>query len=116
VNIQRPNEAFRITYDYVFVPDESKSQVYDIAAKSIVGKILKGYNVAIFAYGQTGSGKTFSMGTADTESASITNLSQNSGIVQRAVSELFENMTEDGSLSFQINVSFLDVRCFNIFF
>jgi hypothetical protein len=38
VNIQRPNEAFSFTYD--LAQKKAKAKVYDIAAKSIVGKIL----------------------------------------------------------------------------
>ncbi|EFX89985.1 hypothetical protein DAPPUDRAFT_232248 [Daphnia pulex] len=107
VTVKGSSEAF--TYDYVFGPDESQSQVYDTAVTKIVGKIFKGYNVTILAYGQTGSGKTFSMGTADTASASSATLSQNSGIIQRAVKDLFRKMNEDASLSFEINVSFLEL-------
>ncbi|XP_046652792.1 chromosome-associated kinesin KIF4-like [Daphnia pulicaria] len=107
VTVKGSSEAF--TYDYVFGPDESQSQVYDTAVTKIVGKIFKGYNVTILAYGQTGSGKTFSMGTADTASASSATLSQSSGIIQRAVKDLFRKMNEDGNLSFEINVSFLEL-------
>lgn len=107
MTVKGSSEAF--TYDYVFGPDESQSQVYDTAVTKIVGKIFKGYNVTILAYGQTGSGKTFSMGTADTASASSATLSQSSGIIQRAVKDLFRRMNEDGNLSFEINVSFLEV-------
>jgi hypothetical protein len=49
------------------------------------------------------------MGTADTASASSATLSQSSGIIQRAVKDLFRKMNEDGNLSFEINVSFLEV-------
>ncbi len=105
VTIKGSNEAF--TYDYVFGPDESQSQVYDTAVTKIVGKIFKGYNVTILAYGQTGSGKTFSMGTADTTTSSV--ISHNSGIIPRAVKDLFVKMEEDSSLTFEINVSFLEV-------
>ena len=113
VTVKGSSEAF--TYDYVFGPDESQTQVYDTAVTKIVSKIFKGYNVTILAYGQTGSGKTFSMGTADTASTSSAVLSQNSGIIQRAVKDLFQKMDEDASLTFEINVSFLEVRWIIIF-
>ena len=114
MTVKGSSEAF--TYDYVFGPDESQSQVYDTAVHKIVAKIFKGYNVTILAYGQTGSGKTFSMGTADTTIASSAILSQNSGIIQRAVKDIFQKMNEEGSPKFEINVSFLEVCCFNIFY
>ena len=107
VTIKGSNEAF--TFDYVFGPDESQSQVYETAVTKIVGKIFKGYNVTILAYGQTGSGKTFSMGTADTTSTSNSVISQNSGIIQRAVKDLFLKIDQDSSITFEINVSFLEV-------
>ncbi|KAI9555803.1 hypothetical protein GHT06_018319 [Daphnia sinensis] len=107
VTVKGSTEAF--TYDYVFGPEESQIQVYETAVMKIVGKIFKGYNVTILAYGQTGSGKTFSMGTADMVSTTNAVLSDNSGIIQRAVKDLFHKMGEDASLAFDINVSFLEL-------
>uniref|UniRef100_A0A0P5WKK1 Chromosome-associated kinesin KIF4A protein n=1 Tax=Daphnia magna TaxID=35525 RepID=A0A0P5WKK1_9CRUS len=107
VTVKGSTEAF--TYDYVFGPEESQIQVYETAVMKIVGKIFKGYNVTILAYGQTGSGKTFSMGTADMVSTTSAVLSDNSGIIQRAVKDLFHKMDEDASLTFDINVSFLEL-------
>ena len=75
----------------------------------ILRDILKEYNVTILAYGQTGSGKTFSMGTADTTSTSNSVISQNSGIIQRAVKDLFLKIDQDSNITFEINVSFLEV-------
>ena len=103
VTIKDSSESF--TYDYVFGPDESQSQVYETAIPKILKKIFKGYNVTILAYGQTGSGKTFSMGTTDISTSN----SQNSGIIPRAVKDLFLKIDQDSSTAFEINVSFLEV-------
>lgn len=109
VTIKGSNDAF--TYDYVFGPDESQGTVYDSAVTKIVAKIFKGYNVTILAYGQTGSGKTFTMGTADNSL-----VSQSSGIIQRAVKDLFSRIGEDSSLTFEISVSFLEVLMYCLTF
>lgn len=105
VTIKGSNEAF--TYDYVFGPDENQCNVYETAVTKIVGKIFKGYNVTILAYGQTGSGKTFTMGTADATNAVTF---ENCGIIQRAVKDLFNKIKDETNLSFEINVSFLEVN------
>lgn len=105
VVIKGSNEAF--TYDYVFGSDDHQTKIYDTAVQKIVGKIFKGYNVTILAYGQTGSGKTFTMGTADTAISTVT---QNSGIIQRAVQDLFQKIETEDSFTFEISVSFLEVR------
>lgn len=104
VSINGSNEAF--TFDYVFGPNETQSQVYDTAVSKMVGKIFKGYNVTILAYGQTGSGKTFTMGTADCLNSVE---SQNCGIIQRAVRDLFLKMDQNSDLSYEVRVSFLEV-------
>ena len=103
VIINGSNEAF--TYDYVFGPEENQGTVFDTAVHKILNKIFKGYNVTILAYGQTGSGKTFTMGTAETTAL----VNQKSGIIQRAVKDLFTRMNEEPSFTFDINVSFLEV-------
>ena len=104
VSINGSNEAF--TFDYVFGPEQTQAEVYDTAVNKMVGKIFKGYNVTIVAYGQTGSGKTFTMGTADCLNSVS---SQNSGIIQRAVKDLFLKMEQNGNLTYEVRVSFLEV-------
>jgi kinesin family protein 4/21/27 len=46
------------------------------------------------------------MGTADTASSFV---SENSGIIQRAVKDLFIKMAEDDSVTYETTVSFLEV-------
>ena len=104
VSINGSNEAF--TFDYVFGQNETQNQVYDSAVSKMVGKIFKGYNVTIVAYGQTGSGKTFTMGTADCLNSVE---SQNCGIIQRAVRDLFLKMKQNSDLTYEVRVSFLEV-------
>lgn len=98
------DEAY--TYDFAFGPEEPQSHVFETAVKKIVQKIFQGYNVTILAYGQTGSGKTFTMGTAETSGT----VSQSSGIIQRAVKDLFFRMAEEADFTFEIKISFLEVK------
>ena len=48
----------RFTFDRVFVPTATQSEVFEAVGKPLVATILEGYNGTIFAYGQTSSGKT----------------------------------------------------------
>jgi kinesin family member 5 len=84
-----PTDAPRFTFDHVFSPDSTQSEVYEhLGPKAIQGKpawrhhntetkssehnipprrvfvssdVMNGYNSTIFAYGQTSSGKTHTM-------------------------------------------------------
>ena len=107
VAIKGSGESF--TYDYVFSEAESQSTLYEQSVTKIVTKIFKGYNVTILAYGQTGSGKTYTMGTADSTSSLN---SESSGIIQRAVKDLFIKMAEDANTTFEVSISFLEVCTF----
>jgi Kinesin motor domain len=53
--------AVPATFDSVFPPSCTQSDVYDAIAAPIVESCLAGMNGTIFAYGQTGSGKTYTM-------------------------------------------------------
>ena len=44
--------------DHAFDTKVPQQQLYDIAAKGIVQRVIDGFNAAILAYGQTGSGKS----------------------------------------------------------
>lgn len=98
------DESF--TYDFVFGPEESQNSVYETAVKELLPKIFQGYNVTVLAYGQTGSGKTFTMGTAETSGT----VSQNCGIIQQAVKDLFSSIGEESNITFDIKISFLEVN------
>ncbi|EER04371.1 kif-3, putative, partial [Perkinsus marinus ATCC 50983] len=66
VTVYKPSAASRdtakeFTFDAVYPPVASQSQIYEEAAYPIVENVLEGYNGTIFAYGQTGTGKTHTM-------------------------------------------------------
>lgn len=104
-------------FDRVFDPRVSQAEIYESSAKGIVQKCFNGYNGTIFAYGQTGSGKTFSMGTDFTTSAPAAagggggegDLPKTSGIIPRAVHEIFHTMTTSEDVDFKLTVSYLEV-------
>ena len=54
-------ETLSQEFDYVFGPDSTNKEVYNLACAPLVKRALNGQVGVIFAYGQTGSGKTFTM-------------------------------------------------------
>jgi len=48
-------------FDYVFGPDSTNEEIYDLACAPLVKRALNGQVGVIVAYGQTGSGKTHTM-------------------------------------------------------
>jgi Cdc6-like AAA superfamily ATPase len=55
---------------------------------------VEGYHATIFAYGQTGSGKTFTMegNEREYEDGAQLNDVESTGIIQRGVTELFQQI------------------------
>lgn len=53
--------SFERTFDRLFSPSSSNSEVYDLTIKGLVKKAVIGYNACVFAYGQTSTGKTYTM-------------------------------------------------------
>lgn len=93
------------TYNHVFAPEDTQEMIYENAIRKMVLKLFDGYNVTILAYGQTGSGKTHTMGTTfnGTEDEEM-------GVIPRAVSEIFEKITElDTDIDFTVNSSFVEL-------
>lgn len=59
--IPRNASEIGFTFDRIFDSESTQSEVFENAAKDIVGKFIEGYNGTIFAYGQTGCGKTYTI-------------------------------------------------------
>jgi Kinesin motor domain len=72
------------TFDGVFGPQCSNSDVYNVIGGPIVEGVLHGINGTILAYGQTGSGKTHSLGILKRLDST-----SESGLIPRALSHIF---------------------------
>lgn len=100
----KPPELHEFTFDRICGPETSQAEVFEYAARPVVGGVLDGYNGTIFAYGQTGSGKTFSM-----EGPNIHD-TQYKGIIPRMMDAIFEGLINaSSSCEFSIKVSYLEI-------
>ena len=84
-------------FDQVFTPEHNQNDVYEgLGISSLITKVVEGYHATIFAYGQTGSGKTFTMegNEREYEDASQLDDVESTGITQRGVMELFEQIEQ----------------------
>uniref|UniRef100_A0A2C9KB82 Kinesin motor domain-containing protein n=1 Tax=Biomphalaria glabrata TaxID=6526 RepID=A0A2C9KB82_BIOGL len=78
---------------------------------------FEGYNATVFAYGQTGSGKTYTMGTGF-EAPVVSSVTDEIGIVPRAVDHLFLGIEErrrqafengEAAPDFKVTVQFMEL-------
>ncbi|KAI6009673.1 P-loop containing nucleoside triphosphate hydrolase protein [Pisolithus marmoratus] len=79
---QERKEAYNFTFDRVFEPEATQSDVYE-EISLLAQSCVDGYNICIFAYGQTGSGKSFTMEGGSTEATM--------GMIPRAAAEALRN-------------------------
>lgn len=134
------NANLTFTFNYVFTPEHSQNQVYELAVEDLVKKLFSGnnifclpcyryyqyliminfnsnytlgYNVTILAYGQTGSGKTHSMGTNFVDNDTV----EEKGIIPRAIQHIFNEVQQKADeAKFSIKASFIEVfYYFNVF-
>uniref|UniRef100_UPI00398E6AC6 kinesin-like protein KIF27 n=1 Tax=Pristiophorus japonicus TaxID=55135 RepID=UPI00398E6AC6 len=93
------------TFDFVFGQKSSQDDVYSACVKPLVISAIEGYNATVFAYGQTGSGKTYTIGGGHIASFS----DELKGIIPRAIHEIFQNITENHNIDFNMKVSYIEV-------
>lgn len=97
-------EVHSFTFDHVFGPETSQSNVFQAAAGPVVSGVLSGYNGTLFAYGQTGSGKTHTMEGPDINDPEL------KGIIPRMMDALFVGLINASTATeFSIKVSFLEI-------
>lgn len=103
-------------FDQVFTPEHSQNDVYEgLGISSLITKVVEGYHATIFAYGQTGSGKTFTMegNEREFEDGARPADVESTGITQRGVMELFEQIEqmrqENKNQHFSVFCSFLQI-------
>ena len=93
-------------FDKVYNPDQTQEEVFNDISQ-LVQSSLDGYKVCVFAYGQTGSGKTYTM-----EGPDPGHESQQSGMIARAVNQIFENCqwkSKQTGFRFKLICSFLEI-------
>eukprot|EP00659_Diplonema_papillatum_P017557 gene17557-27028_t len=104
-------KTMQFTFDRVFDKQSTNPQVFDDISQ-LVQSALDGYRVCVFAYGQTGSGKTFTMEGPDPGVSS-----DRSGMIPRAVRQIFENCewkTRQTGFRFRLLCSFVQIYNDNI--
>ena len=88
----------KFTYDSVFHPNVTQSDLYANVAPPLLSAFCNGYNSTVIAYGQTGAGKTYTMGSeaggnfeGNLRNAS---LGDNEGLIPRFMSDMFASLVE----------------------
>nr|XP_019529200.2 chromosome-associated kinesin KIF4-like [Aedes albopictus] len=104
----RSSEQF--TFNHVFNPDSCQREVYERSVKSIVEKLLEGFNVTILAYGQTGSGKTYTMGTSFEGK-----YDDSQGIIPRTMMDLFDKIEYCEEFQSVVTCSFVELYQENVY-
>ncbi|CAD6214816.1 unnamed protein product [Miscanthus lutarioriparius] len=97
--IQNRTKERRYTFDHVYAPGCSNSDVYKNISSTIAG-VVQGLNATVFAYGSTGSGKTYTMiGTHS-----------DPGLMVLSFRTIFELIKKDDSKdAFEVSCSYLEV-------
>ena len=104
--LERDKEPFDkhiFSFDYVFSPNSTQVEVYNIAALPTINGVLEGFNGCILAYGQTSSGKTYTM-LGELDDAEL------KGIIPRLVDALFERIEKAGNkIEFTIKSGMIEI-------
>ncbi|KAB8290374.1 hypothetical protein EYC80_010807 [Monilinia laxa] len=93
-------------FDKVFSAAADQAMIFDDVVTPILDEMLAGYNCTIFAYGQTGTGKTYTMSGDMSDHFGI--LSDNAGIIPRALHALFNKLELDDAES-SVKCSFIEL-------
>jgi kinesin family protein 11 len=113
------NQGHKVySFDRVFGEQSVQKEIYSEVVSPLIAEVLSGYNCTIFAYGQTGTGKTYTMeGSPDERYQEFEEdqpinatlyLSGNSGMIPRALCELFE-ILERQETDYSVKVSFIEL-------
>lgn len=99
INNQQENWKFKFDS---FLHNSTQEEVFDTCGLEIIRNVIEGYNGTIMTYGQTGAGKTYTMSGG----------SQNykfRGVIPRAVSQIFNEISSKPELSFIVKVSYVEI-------
>lgn len=97
-----------LTFDRVFDPTSTQTDVFDTVASPLLKEVIAGYNCTIFAYGQTNTGKTYTM---EGDRLNDLNLQNNTsaGIIPRCLSHLFDELLSKEKLDYIIKIKYLEL-------
>lgn len=104
VRVTAPAKAGEKTfsYDRVFGPQSSQSEVYEKAVEPLVQQTLRGYNTTVLAYGQTGTGKTHTMEGEVDDPLEM-------GIIPRAMQSIFRTLDLKNDSESYVKASYLEI-------
>jgi len=104
--LSQRRKKIKFGFDGVFSPTNNQDNIWK-ATEPLIQSAVDGYNVCVFAYGQTGSGKTYTMLGGGNEA--------NSGIINKAISKLFDekHLLEDTSKG--LTTADISVELFEIY-
>lgn len=93
------------TFDRVFGPESTQTDVYQFSISQTVDDLLNGYNGTVLAYGQTGSGKSYTMlGTS-------INDSDGRGVIPRISREIFNRIQQSLlDIEYTVGVSYMEIH------
>uniref|UniRef100_A0A1I7UXL0 Kinesin-like protein n=2 Tax=Caenorhabditis tropicalis TaxID=1561998 RepID=A0A1I7UXL0_9PELO len=92
----------------VYDADTTQEQIYSDLVSSQIKKVIAGFNCTVFAYGQTGTGKTFTMEGGRTDAKSSSD-DPSTGIIPRAVEDIFEQLESSGCEEYSLRVSYVEL-------
>ncbi|KAL6451081.1 KLP1 Kinesin heavy chain [Candida maltosa Xu316] len=110
LNFHGKDYTCQYTFDKVFGPQSSQSDIYQFSIAETVDDLINGYNGTVLAYGQTGSGKSYTM------LGKTANISepQSQGIIPRISHEIFERVTANelasSEVEYSVEVSFMEIH------
>ena len=93
-------------FDNIFNESCTNDDIFNIAIKSMIDKVLQGYNLTTLAYGVTGTGKTYTI------FGDLSNNFKDEGIIFKACDYLFEKIDmnkNNENENYNIKVSYIEI-------
>ena len=107
---EKSDNDYEMTFDHVMNETSNQAAIYQSFGEKLVRDVFKGYNGTIMAYGQTGSGKSYTVFGKSIREGDKKSYSENKGIVQRAVKQIFDYKEENKDRKHvHVYVSFMQV-------
>lgn len=92
------------TFDKVFDPKSSQSDIFEFSVAQTVDDLFNGYNGTVLAYGQTGSGKSYTMMGSNIDDE------DKKGIIPRIADSIFDKIAGgDENTEYTLSVSYMEI-------